>query len=164
LVDFLHSTTPMVSHERLYIYIEYLEIGYTHKLDWTTVTVGAPCMLAISTIPASAGVSSSTWATTGSTAPVSRGGFWPPLFCRHSRLISNSRLLCRLWHRCLSGGDWTLNPLSHPSHCVPGFVFRLVHGVGRGNILRQLKTQLSACNTPLQVIDYTSRGTYLLGS
>jgi hypothetical protein len=41
-----------------------------YKLDRTTITVGAPSMLVISTSPASAGASSSTWATTGSTVPV----------------------------------------------------------------------------------------------
>jgi hypothetical protein len=48
----------------------YSKIDFTHKLDRTTVTVGAPSMLAISTNSASAGTSSSAWATTGSTAPV----------------------------------------------------------------------------------------------
>jgi hypothetical protein len=67
-VDFLHNTTPMIRQARLSIYMNYSEIGYTHKLDRTTVTVGAPSMLAISTIPASVGASS--WATTGSIAPV----------------------------------------------------------------------------------------------
>jgi hypothetical protein len=51
-------------------YMYYSGIDFTYKLDRTTVTVGAPSMLAISTSPASAGASSSTWATTGSTSPV----------------------------------------------------------------------------------------------
>jgi hypothetical protein len=41
---------------------------FTYKLDWTTVTVGAPSMLAMSTSPASAGGSSSAWAAAGSLA------------------------------------------------------------------------------------------------
>jgi hypothetical protein len=48
----------------------YSQIDFTHKLDRTTVTVGAPSMLAMSTSPASAGTSSSTWATTRSSVPV----------------------------------------------------------------------------------------------
>jgi hypothetical protein len=59
-VDFLHNTILMIIQARLLVYMNYSEIGYTHKLDRTTVTVGAPSMLAISTIPASAGASSST--------------------------------------------------------------------------------------------------------
>jgi hypothetical protein len=61
-VDFLRHTIPMTIHARLLIYITTREIGYTHKLDRTTVTVGAPSMLAMSTIPPSAITSSSTWA------------------------------------------------------------------------------------------------------
>jgi hypothetical protein len=64
-VAFLHNTIPMIIHARLLIYITTREIGYTDKLDQTTVTIGAPSMLAISTIPASAGASSSTWAPSG---------------------------------------------------------------------------------------------------
>jgi hypothetical protein len=44
----------MIIHARLLIYITTREIGYTYKLDRTTVMVGAPSMLAMSTIPASA--------------------------------------------------------------------------------------------------------------
>jgi hypothetical protein len=49
----------MIIEARLFVYMKYLKIGYTHKLDRTTVTVGAPSILAISTILASAGASSS---------------------------------------------------------------------------------------------------------
>jgi hypothetical protein len=35
----------MIRQARLPIYMNYSEIGYTNKLDWTTVTVGAPSML-----------------------------------------------------------------------------------------------------------------------
>jgi hypothetical protein len=69
-VDFLHSTALVISQARLPAYINCSKIDYTHKLHRTTVTVGAPSMLAISTSQTSAGASSSTWATTGSTVPV----------------------------------------------------------------------------------------------
>jgi hypothetical protein len=69
-VDFLHSTNLVISQTRLPIYTYYLKVDLTYKLDRTTVTVGAPNKLAISTSPASAGASSSTWETTGSTASV----------------------------------------------------------------------------------------------
>jgi hypothetical protein len=42
----------------------------TYKLDRTTVTVGAPSMMAMSTSLASAGASSTACAATGSSAPV----------------------------------------------------------------------------------------------
>jgi hypothetical protein len=69
-VDFLHSTHWVVSQARLSNYMYYSGMDFTYKLDQTTVTVGVPSKLAISTSPASAGASSSTWATTGSMAPV----------------------------------------------------------------------------------------------
>jgi hypothetical protein len=55
----------------------YSKIDFTHKLDRTTVTVGAQSMLAMSTSPASAGASSSTWATTGSSVLVVAEGSGP---------------------------------------------------------------------------------------
>jgi hypothetical protein len=69
-VDFPHNTIPMIIQARLLIYINYSKTGYTHKLDRTTVMVGAPSMLAISTILASGGASSSTWAPSGCSTPV----------------------------------------------------------------------------------------------
>jgi hypothetical protein len=68
----------MSRQARISIYMNYSEIGYTHKLDQTTVTVEAPSMLAISTILASVGASSSTWVTTSFTTPAVEEG--PSLF------------------------------------------------------------------------------------
>jgi hypothetical protein len=133
-----------------------------YKLDRTTVMVGAPSMQAISTIPASAGASSSTWAPSGCSAPVVEEGSGL-LSSADACEVGTSCLLCHLRHRYFSGGSWTVTPLSRSSHRVPGFFFPLVHGVGRRNIIRQLKIQLSACSTPWKVLDYTTRGTYLLG-
>jgi hypothetical protein len=59
-----------------------------------------------------------------------RGRFWPPLFCRCPRLVSGSRSLCHLRHRCFSAGGWTAAPFSRRSHHVPGLFFSLVHGIG----------------------------------
>jgi hypothetical protein len=53
-VNFLHSTQLVVNQVRLPIYMYYSAKIYTYKLDRTTVTVGAPSMLAMSTSPASA--------------------------------------------------------------------------------------------------------------
>jgi hypothetical protein len=58
-VDFLHSTHWVVSQARLLNATYYSGMDFTYKLDRTTVMVGAPSMLAISTSPASAGTSSS---------------------------------------------------------------------------------------------------------
>jgi hypothetical protein len=69
-VDFLHSTNLVISQTRLPTYTYYLKVGFTYMLDRTTVTIGAPNKLVISISPASAGASSSTWETTGSTASV----------------------------------------------------------------------------------------------
>jgi hypothetical protein len=69
-VDFLHSTTLVISQARLPTNMYYSKPDFPYNLDWTTVTVGAPSILAISTSVASAGASSLAWATTGSTVPV----------------------------------------------------------------------------------------------
>jgi hypothetical protein len=58
-VDFLHSTQSVVNQVQLPIYMYYSGKIFTYKLDRTTVTVGAPSMLEMSTSPASAGASSS---------------------------------------------------------------------------------------------------------
>jgi hypothetical protein len=58
-VDFLHNTQSVVNQVRLPSYMYYSGKIFTYKLDRTTVTVGAPSMLAMSTSPASEGASSS---------------------------------------------------------------------------------------------------------
>jgi hypothetical protein len=68
-VDFLHSTKLVVNQVRLSSFKYYSGKVFTYKLDWTTVTVGAPSMLVISTSPASVGASSSALAAAGSSAP-----------------------------------------------------------------------------------------------
>jgi cbb3-type cytochrome oxidase cytochrome c subunit len=57
-VDFLCSTRSVVNQVILPSYKYYSGKVFTYKLDRTTVTVGAPRMLAISTSPALAGASS----------------------------------------------------------------------------------------------------------
>jgi hypothetical protein len=69
-MDFLHSTTLVISQASLPTYMSYSKFDYTYKLDRTTVTAGAPSILAIPTSVASATASSSAWATTGSSVPV----------------------------------------------------------------------------------------------
>jgi hypothetical protein len=69
-VDFLQTTNLMVRQARLSNYTYYSGTDFTYTLDQTTVTVGAPRILAISTSPASAGASSSASAATGPPTPV----------------------------------------------------------------------------------------------
>jgi hypothetical protein len=73
-VNFVHSTKLVVNQVRLPSYKYYSGMVFTYKLDRTTVTVGAPRMLAISRSPTSAGASSSAWAATGPPALVAALG------------------------------------------------------------------------------------------
>jgi hypothetical protein len=73
-VDILHSTKLVVNQVRLPIYMYYPGKIFTYKLDRTTVTVGAPIMLAMSTSPASAGASSSASVAAGSSAAGAAAG------------------------------------------------------------------------------------------
>jgi hypothetical protein len=59
-VDFLHSTQLVANQVRLPNYMYYSGKIFTYKLNRTTLMVGAPSMLAMSTSLASAGASSST--------------------------------------------------------------------------------------------------------
>jgi hypothetical protein len=160
-VDFLSHKISMIIQARLLIYITTQETGYTYKLDRTTVTVGAPSMLAMSIIPASAGASSSTWAPSGCSAPIVGEG---------SGLLASADACESLAPAACCAASGTVTPvvgaglilLSVAPHRVPGFFFPLVHRVGRRNILRQLKTQLSTYSTQWKVLDYTTRGTHLL--
>jgi hypothetical protein len=69
-VDFLHSTNLVISQARLPTYTYYSKIDFTYKLVRTTVTVGVPSKLAMSTSPAFASASSSAWAAIGPLVPV----------------------------------------------------------------------------------------------
>jgi hypothetical protein len=161
-VDFLHSTNWVVSQARLSNYMYYSGMDFTYKLDRTIVTVGAPSMLAISTSPASARASSSTWATTGSTAPVVAEGSGlpssvdvgglpvPVACCADSDTISST-----------VGLGWAAAPLSRSAHHVPVVFFPQIHRVGRWNLL-QFDCQHAMLQE--QELDYSTRGTYLLGS
>jgi hypothetical protein len=69
-VDLLHSTNLVIIQARLPTYTYYSKIDFTYKMDQTTVTVGVPSKLAISTSPASAATSSLAWAAIGPPVPV----------------------------------------------------------------------------------------------
>jgi hypothetical protein len=73
-MDFLHSIQLVVNQVRLPTHMYYLGKIFTYKLDRTTVMVGAPSMLAMSTSPASADASSSASVAAGSLAAVATAG------------------------------------------------------------------------------------------
>jgi hypothetical protein len=77
-VDFLHGIELVVNQVRLPNYMYYSGKIFTYKLDRTTVTVGAPTMLAMSTRPASAGTSSSASVAAGSSAAAVAAGLVLP--------------------------------------------------------------------------------------
>jgi hypothetical protein len=72
-VHFLHSTQLVVNQVRLPNYMYYSRKIFTYKLNRTTITVGAPSILAMSTSPASAGASSSASVSAGSVLPSATG-------------------------------------------------------------------------------------------
>jgi hypothetical protein len=76
-VDFLQSTQLVVNPVRLPSQMYYSGKIITYRLDRTTVTVGAPRMLAMSTSPASAGASSWASVATGSSAIAAAGSVLP---------------------------------------------------------------------------------------
>jgi hypothetical protein len=87
----------------------------------------------------------------------------PALHGRRLRLDNFSRPLCHPRHKFFDSGGWTAASFSWPAHRVPVLFFPLINRVGRGNLLRQLRSQLSAYkNTSSQVLDYSTRGAHLL--
>jgi hypothetical protein len=73
-VDFLHSTQLVANQVRLPNYMYHSGKIFNYKLDRTTVMVGAPSMLAMSTSPASAGAPSSASVAAGSLAAAVAAG------------------------------------------------------------------------------------------
>jgi hypothetical protein len=146
-VDFVHSSNLVISQARLPTCIYYLKIDFTYKLDRTTVTVGVPSILAMSTSPASAGASSSVWVTTSSLVPVvaegsglfssadARGSAVTDVCCAISGTVSST---VGAGLRLLSVTPPTVSQLSSSP---------LIRGVRLWNVLRQLRNQLSACST-----------------
>jgi hypothetical protein len=162
-VDFLHSTHRVVSQARLLNSMYYSRMDFTYKLDRTTVTVGAPSMLEMSTSPASVGASSSTCAATGSSAPVVALG---------SGLLSTAGTYgsTTLAVRCVScdtrsstvGAGLRLLSVGLPTVSQSSPSPRST-GSDDGISCDNSEFKLSAYNTSRQVLDYSTRGTYLLG-
>jgi hypothetical protein len=128
---------------------------FTYRLDRTTVTVGAPRMLAMSTSPASAGASSS-WAsvavgsfataTDGSVLPSATGGWCVSCATSSSTVGAGLRLA--------PAGSPTVSQ-SPSSPCSAG---------SEGGIsYKQQNFVMSIHNIKKQVLDYTTHGAYLLG-
>jgi hypothetical protein len=143
-----------------FLHVYYSGMDFTYKLDRTTVTVGAPSILAISTSLASTGVSSSASATSGPSALVSRrvpACFLLPTLAAQqyqaSAMPSEARSL--LWWGLDCGSSQSLLP-PYPNRLLPPDL--------RGRTMESPATQMSACNASRQVLDYSTRGTYLGGS
>jgi hypothetical protein len=126
-VDFLHSIQLVVNQVRLPNYMYYSGNIFTYKLHWTTITVGAPSMLAMSTSPASVGASSSASVVAGSSlAAVAAGSVLPSATgaCGTASVMAGAEL------RLLSVGS--------PHSLLVAFV-PLVYGVGRRNFLQAME-------------------------
>jgi hypothetical protein len=129
-VDFLQSMQLVVNLVWLPRYMYYSGRIFTYKLDRTTVTVGAPRMLAISTSPASADASSSASVAAGSStagAALSATGT-----CGTTSVM---------------GGGRAAVSLSQLPHRIPVAFVPLVNGVRRRNLLQAFGNQLSAYAT-----------------
>jgi hypothetical protein len=162
-VDFLYHKIPMIIEARLLIYIITREIGYTYEVDRTTVTVGVPKYAGDIHNPSLYGCLIFNMGSLRLLSSSSRGGVWPPLFCRRLRVVVPAACCAASSTVTLVVGAGLIL-LSVAPHRVPGLFSPLVHKVGRRNILRQLKTQLSVYSTQWKVLDYTTGGTHLLAS
>jgi hypothetical protein len=121
-VDFLHSTQLVVNQVRLPNYMYYSGKIFTYKLDRTTVTVGAPSMLAMSTNPTSACACSSALVAVGSSAAGVAAG----------SVLPSATSACGLTSVTAGAG------LRLP-HCLLVAFVPLVYGVGRRNLLQATK-------------------------
>jgi hypothetical protein len=98
----------------------------TYKLDRTTVTVGVPRILAMSTSPASAGASSCASVAAASSGAAAAGSVLPSVAgsARHLR------------QKLLHDGGWATTTPSWFPHCVPITLDTLLNGVGRQHLLQ----------------------------
>jgi hypothetical protein len=147
---------------RLPSYKYYSGKVFTYKLGRMTVTVGAPSMLAISTSPASVGASSSACIAAGSSAPAVVLG---------SSLLStvgacgSTTLVDRYVIRHTSSSTMGLDcgffqPACPP--CPSPLLPLDQQGRMRESLVTTQKSIVSIQNTSRQVLDYSTRGAYLL--
>jgi hypothetical protein len=148
-VDFLQSTELVVNPVRLPNQMYYSGKIFTYRLDWTTVTVGAPRLLVMSTSLASAGASSWASVATGSSATAVAGSVLPSA-------IGGWRVSCAMRSYTLGAG-LRLPPASSPtisrspsSPCSTGL---------KGGIsCKQWSFIVIIHNIEKQVIDYPTQG------
>jgi hypothetical protein len=109
----------------------------TYKLDRTTVTVGAPRMLAMSTSPASAGASSCASAAAASSAVTAVGA---ALSCASAAPCSPEEqgLALYLRQEIFNSGGWATTPSGLP-HRVPLAFIALINGLRRRQLLQARK-------------------------
>jgi hypothetical protein len=143
-VDFLHNTQSVVNQVRLPIYMYYSGKIFTYKLDQTTVTVGAPSMLAMSTSPASAGASSSASVAAGSSAAGAAAG---SILLSATGACGSNFVVDRCdTSSSTAGSGLQLLSAGSPTGLPIAFV-TLVYVVGRRNLLQALGIPLSAYTT-----------------
>jgi hypothetical protein len=123
----------------------------TYKLDRTTITVGVPRMLVMSTSPASAGVSSCTSAAAASSAAVAAG----------SVLLRSRGLALHLRQELFDSGGWATTTSGLP-HRVPVAFFALLNGLGRRHVLQARKLRHQH-ELETFVLDYTTQDSLPLG-
>jgi hypothetical protein len=123
----------------------------TYRLDRTTVMVGAPSMLAMSTSPASAGASSAASVAAGSSAAVATAGSVLPSAIGASGTASG-----------MEGAGLRLPSVGSPtisqSHSSPYST-----GSEGGISCKQRNFVVSIHNIENQVLDYPTQGGYHLG-
>jgi hypothetical protein len=153
-VNFLQSTQLVVNQVRLPNHMYYSGKVFTYRLDQTTVTVGVPRMLAMSTSPASAGASSwasvavgsSAIATSGSVLPSTTGGW------RVSCATSSSTVGAGL--RLALAGSPTVSQSPSSTWST---------GSEGGISYKQQNFVFSIHNIEKRVLDYITQRAYLLG-
>jgi hypothetical protein len=125
----------------------------TYRLDRTTVTVGAPRMLAISTNPASAGTSS--WASVAVSSSATAAAGAVPSQQQGADATTTPRV--HLWWG--PGSGW----LQRLSHCVPIAFVTLLYGVGRRHLLQAREFRCQCTTSRLKCSTTLFKTVYLLG-
>jgi hypothetical protein len=153
-VDFLQSTQLVVNQVQLPNHTYYSGKIFTYRLDRTTVTVGAPRMLAMSTSPASAGASSSASVAVGSSATATAGSVLPSATGGWHVSCATSSSTVGAGLRLAPAGSPTVSqsPSSPWSTGSEG-----------GISCKQRNFVVSMHNIEKQVLDYATQGAYLLG-
>jgi hypothetical protein len=125
---------------------------FTYRLDRTTVTAGAPRMLAMSTSPASAGASSWASAAAGSSAITAAGSVLPSA-------TGGWRVSCATSSSTVGAGATS----SRLSHRIPIAFVPLLYGAGRWNLLQAMEFHRQHTTSRNKYSTTLLKEAYLLG-